>query len=292
MIRDWKPLEWRDKRFFDKLVSDNPTGVSELLFGNLYIWAKFRPVEFSEWDGGILIKTEYENHKRFFPPLGVNDIPAAYAACFDFAEGTGWPQVVRRAPMEHAEILDGHGYSAEPDRDNFDYIYRVEDLAYLKGRHYDGKRGFIRKFMSNYDFSFRPYETSDFEDCLNLCRRWIERKGAADPAYDHEYHAVRELLRNFGEMNLDSGVLFVEGSMVAFTFGERITPDTCVVHFEKADTSYEGSYQAINFLFARDVLLGKYEYVNREQDMGIPGLRKAKLSYLPCKYVEKYIIKR
>jgi hypothetical protein len=292
MILDWKPLEWSDKRFFDKLVMDNPTGVSELLFGNLYIWAKFRPVMFSEWDGGVLLKTEYSAEKRFFPPLGVKDIPSAYEACFSYAGETGWPMLVKRAPKEHADILDGYGYKAEPDRDNFDYIYRVEDLAYLKGRHYDGKRGFIRKFMSKYDFSFRPYEASDFEDCLNLCRKWIERKGTADPAFEQEYHAVRELLRKFGEMEFDSGVLFVEGKMVAFSVGERITPDTCVIHFEKADTSYDGSYQAINFLFARDVMLGKYEYVNREQDMGIAGLRKAKMSYLPVKLIEKYKITR
>ena len=170
--------------------------------------------------------------------------------------------------------------SVEPVRDQYDYIYRRTDLATLHGRHLDAKRNHINRFRAEHpDFEYRPLAPEFFDECRRLTEIWQEEKDASD-TIDVEKHVMETIFSNWDALGMTGGSIFVDGRMVAFTYGSAVTTDTLDVCVEKADRHVEGAFAIINQQFAEH-LPEQYIYLNREEDMGIPGLRQAKLSYHP-----------
>jgi len=193
-----------------------------------------------------------------------------------------------------AEVLNGMGYSIAPDRDNFDYLYLTESLALLPGQKYYSKRKDIKKFVeaTNGKAQFAELKAEHKKECLEINKEWIEAKSLSEDAYALAEHlAFERALRNYEELEFIGFVVLLEGAVVGFTIAEALNKDTVVVHFEKGDYRIPGIYQYINQQFAQK-MLGKYKYINREQDLGIPGLRKAKESYHPVALIEKYTCMR
>jgi len=193
----------------------------------------------------------------------------------------------------------------EPVRDQYDYIYRRTDLATLHGRHLDAKRNHIRRFRAEHpDFEYRPLTPEFFDECRRLTVLWQEEKDAnnreqsdacidsakreqartkfkdASDTIDVEKQVMETIFSNWDALGMIGGSIFVDGRMVAFTYGSAVTTDTFDVCVEKADRHVEGAFAIINQQFAEH-LPEQYIYLNREEDMGIPGLRQAKLSYHP-----------
>ena len=169
--------------------------------------------------------------------------------------------------------------SVEPVRNQYDYIYRRTDLATLHGRHLDGKRNHIHRFRAEYpDFEYRPLTPESFDECRRLTAIWQEEKGGSK-TINAEKQVMETIFSNWDALGMIGGSIFVDGHMVAFTYGTAVTTDTFDVCVEKADRHVEGAFAIINQQFAEH-LPEQYVYLNREEDMGIPGLRKAKLSYL------------
>ena len=178
--------------------------------------------------------------------------------------------------------------NVEPLRDQYDYIYRRTDLATLHGRHLDAKRNHIHRFRAKHpDFEYRPLTTESFDECRRLTEIWQEEKNQNDNKNENRNETINAELRvmdtifsNWDALGMIGGSIFVDGRMVAFTYGSAVTTDTFDVCVEKADRHVEGAFAIINQQFAEH-LPEQYVYLNREEDMGIPGLRQAKLSYHP-----------
>lgn len=173
------------------------------------------------------------------------------------------------------------------DRDYFDYIYLRRDLAELKGKYLQAKRNHVNKFKRMYDYRYEPLTPELIPYCLELEKKWCEEHGCDETeSLEHERKALTYALNHFEELRLFGGTIWVGDEIVAFTYGAPINGDTFGAHIEKADTKVEGAYAVINQEFAKH-LPERFVYVNREEDLGIPGLRKAKLSYHPAVLLEK-----
>ena len=175
----------------------------------------------------------------------------------------------------------------EFDRDIADYIYETQALIELKGRKYHGKKNHINKFSKMYDWSYEAITPENTQECLDMLKKWKAQNCATEDLEKHAEICVSEAsLREREFLGLTGGLLRVDGQVVAFTVGEQIHPDTFCVHIEKAFADIKGAYSMINQQFliheAADC-----KYVNREDDVGDPGLRKAKLSYHPAFLEEK-----
>jgi hypothetical protein len=176
----------------------------------------------------------------------------------------------------------------KPVRDQYDYIYRRTDLATLHGKHLDAKRNHIHRFRAAHpDFEYRPLTPEYFDECRRLTEIWQEEKNKTvnenenrNETIDAEHRVMETIFSNWDALGMIGGSIFVDGRMVAFTYGSAVTTDTLDVCVEKADRHVEGAFAIINQQFAEH-LPEQYIYLNREEDMGIPGLRQAKLSYHP-----------
>ena len=178
----------------------------------------------------------------------------------------------------------------EPVRDQYDYIYRRTDLATLHGRHLDAKRNHIHRFRAEHpDFEYRPLTPESFDECRRLTEIWKVEKNVnvndndndkGNETINAEHRVMETIFSNWDALGMIGGSIFVDGRMVAFTYGSAVTTDTLDVCVEKADRHVEGAFAIINQQFAEH-LPEQYIYLNREEDMGIPGLRQAKLSYHP-----------
>ena len=168
----------------------------------------------------------------------------------------------------------------EPVRDFYNYIYRRDDLASLRGRHLNAKRNHINRFRADHpDFEYRPLSPALFNECRHLTEIWQEEKEESE-TINAEKRVMETVFSHWDTLGMIGGSIFVDGHMVAFTYGTAVTTDTFDICVEKADRRVEGAFAIINQQFAQH-LPEQYIYINREEDMGLPGLRKAKLSYHP-----------
>jgi len=222
----------------------------------------------------------------FLPPVGFSDCEKAFVAMNEMAASEGIDAIVRIP--EWAKRFLPRGGHVVAEREHFDYVYKSHLLAELKGWRLDGKRAFVRKFHEAYpNWQFLPYEKHWLEGCERLLARWGEGK-ENDRGIQAEREAIALVLENAFLLGVAGGVLVVDGEVVAFSFGEKLNETTFVTHFEKADTRFVGCYQMINQQMAIHYIAPSFLFVNREQDLGIEGLRKAKMSYAPFKFVKKY----
>ena len=168
----------------------------------------------------------------------------------------------------------------EPVRNQYDYIYHRTDLAELHGSHLNAKRNHIHRFRTEHpDFEYRPLTPEMFDECRRLTEIWHEEKEFSE-TIEAEHRVMETIFSNWDALGMIGGSIFVDGQMIAFTYGAAVTTDTIDICVEKADRRIEGAFAIINQQFAEH-LPEQFVYLNREEDMGIPGLRKAKLSYHP-----------
>lgn len=187
--------------------------------------------------------------------------------------------------LQQNACREGIHISVEPQRNQYDYIYRRADLAALQGGKLKAKRNHVNKFLSEYpDFQYRSLEPSMFDDCRRLADLWREERGDTNPVYGDtigaEHRVMENVFGNWDALGMLGGSIWIYGRLVAFTYGAPVTDDTIDVCVEKADRSVNGLFSVINQQFCAH-LPEQYIYVNREEDMGLEGLRKAKLSYHP-----------
>ncbi len=282
-----RPLELKDRTLVTGYLRRHPPEVSELTFTNLFVWRKSRPVSFVEVDGSLVFVVEAQEddvaRKLIFgPPVG--DIPAADTLASLDPEVEGFVRI----PRETGDALQGTGLKVEPDRDNWDYVHRVEDLAQLAGRRFHKKRNLVKQCLEAHECRYEVITRQNLEECLDMQERWCKaRQCGREPGLCAEYIAIREALANYRELQLIGGGVRVNGKIEAYALGEELNPGTAVCHFEKAMPGTQGLSQVINQWFAR-YSLSQFDFVNREQDLGIPGLRQAKESYYPHHMVEKF----
>ncbi len=258
---------------FQKLCA----GISEFTFANLYLFRATHHYRVSTLAGELLLITGRDGNVPFFMlPFGLPDAPLLSQLFASF--GT-----MKCVSSSQVKLLVPLGYEITEDRDNFDYLYRRQDLAELAGSKFHKKRNLIKAFVNNYSYEGRPLLETHKADVLDILEKW--RLNREEPG---DYDAAKEALEKAEELQLCGGIYYVEGKPVAYSLGEELACGTSfAIHFEKAVDEYKGLWQFINQAFAA-ILPAQYETVNREQDLGSEGLRKAKLSYKPIAFVEKF----
>jgi len=252
-------------------------GISEFTFANIYLFRHNHGYQLSQTDDGTIVILGRDKDAPFFIlPFGLPDQPMLERLFRDHG-------MMKCASSEQAALLGAMQYSVLEDRDNFDYLYRRQALAELGGRNYHKKRNLIKAFVNSHAYRALPLREEFRSDALRVLDDW---RAENDQARDYE--AAREGLEKSEELQLCGGIYYVEERPVAYVLGEeQAAVATYLIHFEKAVAGYKGLYQFINQSFA-SVLPEDYETINREQDMGDPGLRHAKLSYKPSGFIEKF----
>jgi len=207
------------------------------------------------------------------------------------AQEPDYVSCIERADQRLAqEIRSDARFTVEAVPDHFDYVYRVQDLATLKGRKYHKKKNHLNRFRRHYSFEYRPVSDALIEDCIHVLKRWCDWKECdKNPFIRVEFEAVHEALLHVKPLELDGGVILIDDKVMAFTLGEMLNKNTAVIHAEKADPEVPELFVVINQQFCEHQYSGA-RYINREQDLGQSGLRKAKHSYHPDHMVEKYRI--
>lgn len=289
---EFKPLGLEDRDLLQRLLWDYQPETSELTFTNLFIWREFYHFSWCLEHDWLLIVSDAPGGSWALPPIGP---PPRAAVCRKLLEwpGINWtavPSIDRADDRLLTELAQAAGFLIEPRRDHFDYVYRSADLIQLPGAKYQAKRNHIHQFQHSYPISYESLQEKHLAACLDLAAEWCTLKSCAeDLGLQGEWDAVRAGLSNFQALSLVGGVLLVEDRVAAFAVGELLNQDTAVVHLEKADPTIPGIYAVINQEFCRSSW-SKAPLINREQDLGLPGLRMAKMSYHPQRLVEKFHI--
>ena len=289
---DFQPLTLEDRARFEKYLLDGTERGCEFSFANLYLWGRQR---FAEVDGHLVLFSQFSRRSVYPYPVGTGDKTAVLEALIQDAQQRGIPCRITGLNQENMALIEEKfpgRFRFHCDRDSYDYIYDINDLADLKGRKYQKKRNHFNRFRDTYPhYTTEPLSNANIEQVKSLTDRWYAKKLQEDPQGDYhmERAAITKALNHFAALGMEGLVLRDGADVLAFTLGSPLTPDTFDVHFEKALPDAEGAYPVINCEFAR-YLRGKYphlQFLNREDDLGIEGLRKAKLSYYPHHLVEK-----
>lgn len=289
----FKPIEIKDKEIITSFTIPSNYRNCDYSFANICSWRFLYDSEFAIVDGLLLIRFWIENKSRlaYMTPTGQGDIRHALDLLEEDSLAHGHPLcmlgVTPDAKEELEKALPG-GFFYIPERDYFDYIYLREDLALLKGKKYQSKRNHINNFKKRYEYEYVPITPELIPQCLKLECTWYKANIAENDAEDlnDERISMTNALNHYDALGLMGGALLVNNKVIAFTFGAPINHDTFGVHVEKADINYDGAYTVINQEFASR-LPEQFTYINREEDLGIPGLRQAKLSYNPVILLEK-----
>ena len=293
VMADFKPIEIQDKPLFDEFLAKDPPQVSELTFTNLFIWRDHYRPTWVEWNDCILILFHPEKGGPYgLSPFGPGDKKGALdVLCEEIAAQTSEVRICRVGEEFVATHVDPVKYEVLPDRDNSDYIYLAKDLIDLSGNKYHRKKNHLNQFIKNHSFEYHLLDPELVSQVLGMQEAWCQiRECVEKPDLLAEDYAVREALTHFEELSYRGGAVLINSVVEAFSLGETLNKDTAVIHIEKANPGIPGLYAAINQLFCANAW-SEVTYINREQDMGVEGLRKAKESYFPHHMVNKYILK-
>lgn len=208
-------------------------------------------------------------------------------------EQKGQPFSLRLVPFHLMEIIKEAcpEMSFKDDRPNYDYIYLTQDLIELKGRAYHSKKNHLNYFLKTYEYEYVEMTSDMADDAMKFIAEFNARKEVPEHEMEMlkmEEQAMEDVFRNLEKVGYSAGAILIDGKIEAIAIGGQLGRNMITEHVEKANVNYRGLYQAINNEFCRNVA-SKAKYINREEDMGIPNLRKAKLSYKPVKLLEKYI---
>lgn len=281
----------KDKEWVTDIVSNSSVLNCDAPFGTNYVWSKTYGTQICHYDNFLLTIYNFDDGMLYcdFPIGQAGDIKAAVNYMLKYAAAKGLTPSVTCSGTEQKQQMEqlfGNKFICESIRDNAEYIYLSEDLAFLRGRKLHGKRNHINKFNEVYNWSYEEINPNNYAQALDVAKQWCAAHGVhGKEGLSSESCAIKASFKHYEELGFYGGLLKIDGKAAAMTVGEEINKDCFVVHFEKALDGYDGLYAAINNQFSKR--LTKYKYLNREEDMGIEGLRKAKLSYRPAILLEK-----
>ena len=289
---DFKRITIEDKNNYEKYLNDGKERGCEFSFANLFLWGR-QSVAFAY--NHVLVFSQF-NQRTVYPfPVGDDNVKEAIDAIIADSEERGIPcriTGIRPWQKEIIENLYPDKFRFHCERGSFDYVYNIDDLAELKGRKYQSKRNHCNRFYEAHpDYKVEPLNDSNIDKVIFMSEKWFEEKLKANP--DSDFHMERKALEkafaNYEELGMESLVLTDGNDILAFTMASRMSDTTFDVNFEKAVSGVQGAYAVINHEFAK-YLREKYpdvKYLDREEDLGIEGLRKAKESYYPDHLINK-----
>lgn len=288
----FRPVEIQHRDIFQPYLTKN-SQTCDRAFVNTFCWQHLFHTQWTEENGFLVIRAFINGERRAAyivvsqkdTPTYTDILPLLEADAAEFDQ----PLTLMGLSEEECDTLQQQfpgQFFFDKNRDFADYVYKAEDLKTLKGRKYAQKRNHVNKFKSLYNYHYEAITKENIADCLQLEESWIS-KHSEDESAQSEYITIQKAFQHFEALGLLGGALYVDDKLVAFTYGSAIRNDIFCTHVEKADIHYEGVYQMINYLFAQH-LPEQFTFINREEDMGLAGLRKSKSSYQPAMLAYKH----
>ncbi len=284
-----KALETKDLGKMCHYFNKSKPNICELALANLFIWQDFDHPKLTIINQNLCILITPPNEPPFFlEPIGKNKIPETIDTCL---KDSGR---MARLSEEFIFRLDLKNYRIVCSRNHFDYVYETKILAELKGKKFDGKRNHIKNFKRRHpDYEFKPLNARSKNEALELFKAWfaIRRDSRFFPRLAHtsQKSAIERSFAHFEELNMSGGTIYVDKKMKGFVLGSPLNHETISVHFLYAHPSLRGIFQTLLWEACKKTF-DSFKYINLEQDLGIPGLRKAKSSYQPLKLEKKFEI--
>ncbi len=280
----FRPVWFEDRSLIERYLHGKGSRRLNYSFDVLFLWQDACDFEIAEKDGFLLIKTFHHSQHNFLFPLGDGDLKRIIRDMQEYALSQGCCfrmfQILPEQKSQIEALFPGE-FTFRSSRDEFEYIYETGKLASLQGKPLQPKRNHINYFTKQYNWSFEKITQENMLEVLMFSHKWDDEMNIPiGSALNMENQALMTALEAFFCLELDGGLLRVDGEVVAFSIGCPIADDTYLVLFEKADGNIRGAYPMINREFVRHFCMG-YRYVNRAEDNGDEGLRKAKLSYYP-----------
>lgn len=291
MLKFHKPVI-TDNEWVRECVEKSGYMGCEYSFTNIYVWHPTYKTQIAHYDNFFMSRSINEEFVRYCVPAGEGSLLDPIKIILEDAKQFDKPLAIYGITDETIPILEKlfpNQFKYIEIRDSFDYIYSSENLINLKGKKFHSKRNHISNFNRKYDWLYEDITADNIDECKAMFEQWIELDRNKDKTdINHEVCALNIALENYDALELFGGLIRIDGKPVAFTIADKINDNVVDVHFEKAFADVQGCYTAINNEFAKQ-RLSSFKYVNREEDLGIEGLRKAKLSYYPDILYKKYI---
>lgn len=290
---EFKDITVEDKDTITSFTMNSCRRNCDLSFSNLCSWRFMYNTKFAVIDNFLVFKFWLHGRVSYMMPVGQDDPEKELIEkLIEDSQLEGEPLrlmgVCQGMKKRLNDILPGK-FEFTTNRDYSDYIYLRSDLATLTGKKFQSKRNHINRFKKEYTYKYVPITPDRVQECLYLEAEWCKANDCdKQDGTGNERQAIVFALEHFEELGLSGGILYANDKIVAFTFGMPINKETFGVHVEKADTTVDGAYAMINFEFANHIP-ETFTYINREEDLGIEGLRKAKLSYQPETILEKFV---
>lgn len=289
---EFRDIQLSDRPWVTKLLKLSDFQGCEYSFANNLAWRRLNNTQISRLEDFYICRAFDEDTPYFTFPAGKGDYKKLICELKKVSESLSSPLIITSVGKNYLplfeELFPGE-YKVTCNPDYYDYIYNSSDLIDLKGKKYHSKRNHLTKFYAK-SWSYEPLTEANQAECIELSvKSYNDRQGYTDTSSISEQFAINTFLTNFEELELKGGLIRVDGVPAAFTIGEPLNSDTFCIHIEKANAEITGSYAAINKEFALRNIEG-FKFINREEDLGLEGLRKAKRSYYPAYQLEKYTI--
>ena len=289
---EFRDIQLSDKEWIDKSLKMSDFRGCEYSFANNIAWRRLGNAKISRFEDFYICASFSEDTPAFFFPAGKGDYKKIFHEFYKFSSFLDKPLVIQSVGTDNLNMFKefyGNCFSIESDEGGYDYIYNAEYLMTLKGKKYHQKRNHLARFYEN-NWSYEPIDAHNMDECIELSvNLYNDKMGYNSRSSVLEQLAIHTFFDNFDYLGLKGGVIRIDGQVVAFSIGEKINSDTFCVHIEKAMPDIQGAFVAINNEFAKREA-SDCKYINREEDLGIEGLRKAKRSYHPCYLLEKHKI--
>jgi len=286
----FSPIKLENKVLFDRLLKSGHRGSLEYNFTSNFIWREIYKLKFSQFEDSLIIMSD-EEEPSFIFPSGLDDVAPAVRAIHEYVKVRGQKLVFNTLLEEDRLKLEAAfpgKFQIEPLRDYYDYVYEAERMITLSGKKLSAKRNHINRFkVQNPNWTYEEITRDNIDEAHEMSIIWCKLAGCRDneDLYD-ESCAVEQAFKHYFDLGLQGGLLRSEGKVIAFTMGQPLSDSTYLIHIEKAYHDIQGAYQLINQQFA-EANCADFQYINREDDSGDEGLRRAKLSYYPAELVIK-----
>ncbi|HAN43971.1 MAG TPA: hypothetical protein DCP97_01130 [Ruminococcaceae bacterium] len=287
----FKPIEISDKDWITDLLKRSSYLGADYNFTNNFNWRKIYNVKVARINDYYVLKSG-KTHPAYLFPAGSGDIKPVIDEMIADAKDNGHRFIfhtVLQSDVARLNEMYPNKFEFKEVRDNFDYIYDAQKLITLSGKKLHSKRNHISRFIENNpSWTYEPITKQNIDECWEMNKKWCEINGCVeDPDKRNEMCSVKSAFEYFFELGLTGGALRVDGKIIAYAMGEQYTDNAYIVHIEKAFSDIQGAYPMINQQFAINNCQN-VAYINREDDTGSEGLRKAKLSYYPAILLVKY----
>jgi hypothetical protein len=292
---NFKALTLEDKELFDQYLKRCKYLTCEYAFTTLYIWRKALDITFCVYKDSLIIKKHSTADGNYFmQPIGYNpeDLTDIVSTLIEYKKEHNMEYLFRNVEepflLDLKTAMNENLFNIGIEENNFDYIYESEKLIHLPGRKLAGKRNHFSRFINTYNHRVEDINTENAALCIEASKKWCCEHGCGG-FLSYELHSIIDMLTNIDKLNFKGIVVYVDDVVSAFTIGEKVNEDMAIIHIEKAFSNVHGLYTFINRTFA-EMYFEDVKYINREDDMGLEGLRKAKQSYYPYKLERKHTV--